>query len=208
MFAKKIYEPLNKALEEQNIDSPIFLQKRCFSIIKSGADMLCHSDSNTGKTTVLAIGLIQKLQKAVGDVPRAIVFVPETTDAALCKTVLDKCATHTDLRIFDAHAPRRKDDLNTDIYMGSDIVIGTAQRMAELYNSNVINLSDLKMFAIDDADKITRLDANAHLERLAESGTKAQFLLFGETCTERMLRFANLYTRVQEATTNTEQTAN
>lgn len=198
MFARKLLPALEKKLELESITSPIGVQKPCFSRIKSGGDLICKSAESSGKSTVLCIGLIQKLQKAVDDIPRAIVFVPDAEHSAKLFEMLTELASKTDLRIFDAHEPTNYDMLKDAIYMGSDIVIGTAIRLAELYNSNVINLSDLKLFAIDDFDALSRNDANAQLERLTDSAEKAQKLIFCSNLNGRIERYAERFLKFPE----------
>lgn len=178
MFARKIFEPLAKALAENGIDAPIGIQKLCFSKIKGGADIHCVSEAGSGKSAVIAISIIQQLKTAVDDVPRALVTVPDAEAAHAMKAVFDMMARYTDLRVFDAHEEVNTTDLYHDIYAGSDVVIGTASRFGELYTKNVINLTGLKIFAIDDADHINRQDELSQIFRISETSERIQVLLF------------------------------
>jgi len=198
MFAKKILEPLAIALEEIQIEKPKQIQKKCFSKVKSGSDLICQAEEGNGKSTVIAISIIQQLKKALNDVPRALVTVPDAESAHLMKEIFDKLAKHTNLRIFDAHEEVNTTDLYHDIYAGSDVVIGTACRFGELYTKNVLNLAGLKIFAIDDANLIHRQDDLSQILRITETSEKIQILLFMSKNSSYFERFAEQYVKTFE----------
>lgn len=198
MFARKIYEPLAKALAENGIDSPLGIQKLCFSKIKGGADIHCVSGAGSGKSAIIAISIVQQLKSAVDDVPRALVTVPDAESAHAMKTVFDVMAHHTDLRVFDAHEEVNTTDLYHDIYAGSDVVIGTASRFGELYTKNIINLAGLRMFAIDDADMIIRQDELSQIFRISETSDRLQVLLFANKNSSYFERYIEQYVKTRE----------
>ena len=70
---------MNPSLEEAIIQSGIQeaneLQRNTFSTIKSGADAVIQSPGGSGKSTTIAINVIQRLEKAVGESTRALVIV-------------------------------------------------------------------------------------------------------------------------------------
>lgn len=198
MFARKIHPPLAEALEKNGIEKPFPIQKLSFSKAKSGGDLICSAPATKGKSTVLAICLIHLLKQAENDVPRAIVTVPDANAAHNIKAIFDKLAKNTDLRIFDAHLEVNTDELYHDIYAGSDIVIATPARFAELYTKNILNLSGLKIFALDDADMISKLNDLNQINRITESSDRLQLMIFMNKKTSHVERYIEKYAKTFE----------
>ena len=72
---------MNPSLEEAIIQSGIQeaneLQRNTFSTIKSGVDCLVIAPENSGKTTLIVLSVIQKLEKAFEQSPRALIMVED-----------------------------------------------------------------------------------------------------------------------------------
>ena len=77
MQLKKINPNLHKALIEKDLISPTDVQESCFRPIKSGIDLVIQSEVGSGKTTLVALSVIQKLEDAVLIAPRAVVIVAD-----------------------------------------------------------------------------------------------------------------------------------
>ena len=74
--------------------------------------------------------------------------------------------------------------------MGSDIVIATPKRLSKLYFLNGINLTQLQMMIIEDAEFVIKNNFHTTIDRISESLTKTQFLVF---CREKNNRFDDLF---------------
>lgn len=202
MFIKKLDEHLASAIADAGYETPTILEKKCISKIKSGADLVCIAPENSGRTTTIVISVIQKLKAALNDVPRALIFVRDEEQAQLMKEQFKLLlGKNCDLRVFTAHEKRKIEDIKDYIYAGSDVVIGTSKRLGLLYSSNGINLNDLKMFIIDDADLIMRHEILSQVDRLSDVVTKTQHILFASRVTERIERFAEKFMNVSEIDT-------
>jgi superfamily II DNA/RNA helicase len=82
--------------------------------------------------------------------------------------------------------------------MGSDVVIGTAKRINKIYSLYALNLSAVKIFAIDDADGVIKNLSYPQIDRISESMPKAQRVVFATQMTEWLERFSNEFMNVQE----------
>lgn len=70
--------------------------------------------------------------------------------------------------------------------------------MNELYSFSGLNLNDLKILVLDDADEVLRRDAIAKVDRLSETISKVQRLLFCSETTDSIWRFAEEYMLIEE----------
>jgi superfamily II DNA/RNA helicase len=194
MFAKKIHPALQQGLSDKAYPAPLEGQPEFFKLIKAGAHIICCGEPGTGKRTVLAAGIIQKLQRAIDDVPRAIIATATADEAANIASIVSSLAIYTDLRIFDAHSkPESGGDINEAIYYGADIVAGTPKKLFELYNSNSLNLSGVSFFAVLGLDSIRVQDTVSALDRISESVPKAQMVALTQHLSNKTERYEQMF---------------
>lgn len=193
MFVKKLIEGIHKATDEYNIGNANDFQKAVLSKIKSGADTVLLSDKSDEKNLVLCIGIIQQLQAEKDDVPRALVMVDNEEEANRIEDFLKKLAKYTTLRIFSAfsgfNSAERNEDHQQDIYMGSDIVVGTPSKLGELYTNNTLNISGLKILSILEADAIFKVKEISQIERFLNAVPDTQIILSATKMHERIMRY-------------------
>lgn len=193
MFLKKIHPPLEQAISEFGFLEPNAAQSLTFPVIKSGANLWCLGDAKTGKTTCLVMGVIQRLKKAVGDIPRAIVLVKDKEHGEEVEEVFEQLAKHTDLRIYRTFKGgdilRHRDD----IYMGTDVVIGTAKRLNDVYLANGLNYRDVMVYAIDHAEKILKPEVVVQVDKFTDRMPRCQHLIFSTERTSGIERYIERY---------------
>ena len=190
MFLKKLIIELNNGLEDYAFTAPYPVQKASIPKIKSGANCLVIAPEKVGKSTALVIAIIQQLKKALNDVPRAIIVVPDKESAITLKEIFDQIGKYTDLRTFTVTEGRDINSIKHEIYVGSDIIIGTVKRLNELYSASGLNLNDLQIFAIDDSIMVLRNDPLTQIDRWREIlNRKIQYLIFSSEASEKLMRF-------------------
>ncbi len=193
MFHKKIEAHLNETLDSIGFNNPIGLQKKIVSSIKSGMDTIVVSEAKSGKSTALVVGIIQKLKAALNDVPRALIIVPDKERAEALKEQFDLIGQATDLRSFTVYQGPNIQKLKDQIYWGSDIIIGTAKRLGELYSNNGLNLNDLQIIVVDDAQESLKTELTAPIDRLFDIMPKAQHIILSEIYNDRLERYEDKY---------------
>lgn len=198
MFIKKLDPQLQESLLENGFAEPTELEEICIPKIKSGRDLVCLAGDETGKTTTIIISVLQKLKASLDDNPRAIIIVANPEAANKIKDELDRLGSYTDLRVHTACEDGKLDDQKDRIYMGSDVVVGTAKRLNQLYSLYALNLTMAKILAIDEADTVLKSFNYQQFDRLAESVGKAQKLVFATQVTDWIERFAGEFMNVDE----------
>ena len=198
MFTEKLDIQLIESLEEKGFTESTALQHLCIPKIKSGRDLACVANDETGKTTTIIISVLQKLKASLDDNPRAIIIVPNSESANKIKEEFIRLGEYTDLRIHTACEDGKLNDQKDQIYLGSDVVIGTAKRLNQVYSIYGLNLSVVKILAIDDAEQVIKSINYSQIDRLAESLPKAQKLVFCSDINEWIARFAEEFMNVQE----------
>lgn len=200
MFTEKLDVQLLESLEENGLTESTELQHVCIPKIKSGRDLVCVANEGTGKTTTIIVSVLQKLKASFDDNPRAIIIVPDSDSANKIKEEFIRLGEYTDLRIHTACEDGKLDNQKDEIYMGSDVVIGTAKRLNQVYSVYGLNLTMAKILAIDDAELVIKSINYTQIDRLAESMPKAQKLVFSSDVNDWIARFADEFMNVQEIT--------
>lgn len=198
MFSEKLDIQLLESLEENGLTQSTELQRVCIPKLKSGRDLACMADDETGKTTTIIISVLQKLKASLDDNPRAVIIVPDSESANKIKESFNRLGMYTDLRVHTACEDGKIVNQKEEIYLGSDVVIGTPKRLNQVYSLYGLNLSVVKIFAIDDAEQVIKSTNYTQIDRLAESMPKAQKVVFSSAVNDWIARFANEFMNVQE----------
>ena len=178
MFKEKLNKKLASALLENGFEEPKEMQLKCIPKINGGSDVIGTGPKGCGKSSTIIIGAIQKLGRAFEDAPRALIIVSDEVKALEMKEQFKLFAQGTDLRVELAFEGGKIDAQTEAIYFGTDIVIGTAKRVLEIYFRKNFNLNKIKLFVIDDAEMIIKNSLQGQIDRLALSLPKCQHLVF------------------------------
>ena len=186
MKLKKINEKLQEALEESGLTDANQMQRETFSTIKSGADCIVISPIGSGKSVTIVLNVIQQLVSEGEESPRALIIVEDKVKVLEMEELFEKLGSKTNLRVYGVHD---KGDLEYDknyISTGIDVLIGTPNRLSNLFSTAGYNVNRLKMFVIDDADTILKLRHDTKIVRISNSIIKTQRLIFSDYLSERI----------------------
>jgi superfamily II DNA/RNA helicase len=73
------------------------------------------------------------------------------------------------------------------IFLVESMLIGTPNKLGEMFTTAGFNVNRLKMFIIDDADSILKLRHETKLMRMSNSINKTQRIIFSERLTGRIV---------------------
>lgn len=186
MKLKKINEKLQEALIEFGLTEANVLQQETFSTLKSGADCIVISPKGSGKSTTIVLNVIQQLVCEGEESPRALIIVEDKAKVLAMEELFEQLGSKTDLRVYGIHD---KGDMEYDknyISTGIDVLIGTPNRLGDMFTTAGYNVNRLKMFILDDADAILKLRHETKIMRISNSITRTQRLIFSEQLTERI----------------------
>lgn len=186
MKLKKINEKLQDALIENGLTEANVLQQETFSTIKSGADCIILSPAKSGKSTTIVLNVIQQLAGHIEESPRALIFVEDKTKVLEMVELFEKYGKYTNLEVYGVHDKGDMDYDKNYISTGIDVLIGTPNKLSDMFTTAGYNVNRLKMFIIDDADPMLKLRHETKIIRISNSITKTQRIIFAEQLTERI----------------------
>lgn len=186
MKLKKINEKLQDALIENGLTEANVLQQETFSTIKSGADCIIISPAGSGKSTTIVLNVIQQLAGKTEESPRALIIVEDKAKVLEMEELFEKYGKYTNLEVYGVHDKGDMDYDKNYVSTGIDVLIGTPNKLSDMFTTAGYNVNRLKMFILDDADPILKLRHETKIMRISNSIAKVQRIIFAEELTERI----------------------
>jgi len=194
MSFKKIPTQLEENLNSHQIIEPNAFQLKVLPKIKSGTNLFAIGPKDCGKTTALVISVISKLKaQAIDDNPRALIFVKDRKEAELLEAEFTKYTRFTNLRVYAAFEEHTLNLQKDKIYLGVDVVIATPKRLSKLYFLNGINLTQLQMFIVEDAEFLIRNNFHTTITRISESLKKCQHIIYASKFDSKISKLDHLF---------------
>jgi ATP-dependent RNA helicase RhlE len=186
MKLKKINEALQNALIENGLTEANELQQETFSTIKSGADCLIVAPKGSGKSTTIVLNVIQQLAGKQEESPRALIIVEDKEKVLEMEALFEEYGKYDPLEVYGVHDKGDMDYDKNYISTGIDVLIGTPNKLSDMFSTAGYNVNRLKMFILDDADPILKLRHETKIMRISNSIAKTQRIIFTEQYTERV----------------------
>ncbi|WP_426094894.1 DEAD/DEAH box helicase [Flavobacterium sp. DSR2-3-3] len=186
MKLKKINEDLQQALIENGLTEANAMQKETFSTLKSGSDCIIIAPKGSGKSTTIVMNVIQRLAGATEESPRALIIVEDKIKVLEMESLFEKYGKNSNLEVYGVHDKGDTEYDKNYISSGIDVLIGTPNKLSEMFTTAGFNVNRLKMFILDDADPILKLRHETKIMRISNSIVRTQRIIFSEQFTERI----------------------
>ena len=151
--------PILKALETEGYTEPTPIQEQSIPHILRGKDLLGCAQTGTGKTAAFAIPILQNLmlqqkEDAYNHNIKALIVTPTRELAIQIDESFGAYGKHTGLRHTVVFGGVSQFQQTNDLRRGVDILIATPGRLLDLISQKFINLKSIKMFVLDEADRM------------------------------------------------------
>lgn len=187
MGLSKIREELHEILPDKGITELNSFQTEIIDALKSGKNILAEGPLGSGKTKAILLCLLQKITEPTEGSPRAIVVCKTSQEAYDLHAELEKICRILDITVDLAHDRGKMLQQRNDIFDGTEIIIANPKRLYELYIQNGFNVSQLKLFILDDAIEHFKDSYKMQLSRIVESLPKCQHLYFSNTFNDKRI---------------------
>lgn len=192
-----LIKPIQKALAEEGYTVPTPIQRQAIPIILEKKDLLGCAQTGTGKTAAFALPILQILleEKRTTHEKRIIHSLIITPTRELAIQIGDSFTAygkHTGLKnmvVFGGVPQKAQTD---KLKSGVDILIATPGRLLDLMNQNFIDLRHIKLFVLDEADRMLDMGFINDVKKIiAKLPTKRQSLFFSATMPPEIVKLAN-----------------
>ena len=169
--------PLQRALNDAQYKTPTPIQAKTIPIAVSGRDVLGCAQTGTGKTAAFALPILNRLgqrnRKAVSQRPLALVLAPTRELAIQISNSFSTYGKHLKLRQALVYGGVGQGNQVRAMNRGAHILVATPGRLLDLMNQGHIDLAQIEMVVLDEADRMLDMgflpDVKRILSRLPRS---------------------------------------
>ncbi len=188
------------ALEAAGIIEAFPIQEQTLPLALAGTDLIGQAKTGTGKTLGFGIPLLQRIT-APADAgggqttkPQALVIVPTRELCVQVAKDLELAGARRNVRVLAVYGGRAYEPQVAALSSGVDVVIGTPGRLIDLAKQRHLDLSDVKILVLDEADEMLDLGFLPDVEHLVSlTNAKRQTMLFSATMPGQIINLARRY---------------
>jgi superfamily II DNA/RNA helicase len=186
---------ISRVLAEMGASSPFAIQAATIPDVLAGKDVLGRGRTGSGKTIAFGAPLVEKLMehgggknRKMGRNPRALILAPTRELALQIDRTVQPIARAVGLFTTQIYGGVPQGRQVGALQRGVDIIVGTPGRIEDLMRQGRLDLSEVVITVLDEADHMCDLGFLEPVQRILEAtadvtpqGERAQKLLFSAT---------------------------
>ena len=187
-----IHPSILKNCQRMGYTTPTKIQQKAIPPVLEGRDLLGLAQTGTGKTAAFALPILDQLMKQPQKGKRAIKALVLTPTRELAIQIVDN------FQLYGQGLPLKtvvifggvKQGAQVDqLKKGADILIATPGRLLDLVGQRLLDLSQVEIFVLDEADRMLDMGFIHDVKRVsALLVNKKQTLLFSATLLKNPVR--------------------
>ena len=178
-----------RALADLGAASPFPIQAATVAPILEGRDVLARGRTGSGKTIAFGAPLVESIlrsqagkRREFGRAPKALILAPTRELALQIDRTIQPIARSVGLFTTQIYGGVPQARQVGALKKGVDIIIGTPGRIEDLLNQGKLNLSEVTVAVLDEADHMCELGFLEPVQRILRATAKgSQKLLFSAT---------------------------
>ncbi len=199
--AMNLGEQIEQTLTINGYINPTPVQEKVIPLVLTLNDIMARAQTGSGKTASFVLPLLKLWNEniKVGKAKISILVLTPTrelTQQVAKSFSLFSKSLNKELKIVSVIGGESIGDQLLEVQKGCDILVATPGRLLDILDKKQINLSQVKHFVLDEADKMLDLGFADELEViLKELPLIRQNLLFSATYPQKMLDIASKITQ-------------
>jgi superfamily II DNA/RNA helicase len=192
-----------RSLFDAGITHPFPIQSMTLPVALDGHDIIGQAKTGTGKTLGFGIPALQRVvgpeddgydKLPVPGAPQALVIVPTRELAVQVAKDLTTASRHRNARIATIYGGRAYEPQTEMLAKGVEVVVGTPGRLIDLHRQRHLNLKNVRIVILDEADEMLDLGFLPDVETLiAATPAIRQTMLFSATMPGPVVAMARRY---------------
>jgi len=182
---------LVETLAALGYEAPTPIQARTIPLMLASRDLIGQAQTGTGKTAAFALPILEKIDPKKKET-QALVLTP-TRELAMqvadaIHTYASKLGPVSVLPVYGGApiVPQLK-----RLERGAHVVVGTPGRLIDHLDRGSLNLSNVRLIVLDEADEMLKMGFVEEVEKLlAAAPAERQIALFSATMPDEVLRIA------------------
>jgi ATP-dependent RNA helicase RhlE len=189
-----LIEPIHKALKYEGYTQPTPIQAQAIPIVLNGTDLLGCAQTGTGKTAAFAIPIIQLLSKKQYQAKptiKSLILTPTRELAIQIDESFRAYGKFTNIKQTVIFGGVSQHSQVESLRRGVDVLVATPGRLIDLINQGFINLQQLEIFVLDEADRMLDMGFIHDVKRIIKLlPERRQTLFFSATMPPVIMKLA------------------
>ena len=188
--------PLTCTLANFDITEPFPIQRASIPDALAGRDLLGRGQTGSGKTLAFGLPMLARLmgRKSEPKHPRGLVLVPTRELAQQVRDALTPLAHQSKLSLQLVIGGASYQQQMDGMARGADIVIATPGRLGDLVERRAVDLSQVEIAVLDEADQMCDMGFYDEVEALMQLvAPDGQRMLFSATLDGQVQRLVNAH---------------
>jgi ATP-dependent RNA helicase DeaD len=180
-----------KALEEIGFIEMTEIQEKAIPACLDGKDVIAQSMTGSGKTAAFGIPIIEKIERGKGI--QAVIIGPTRELVNQISAEMEKFSKHKRVEVATIYGGV---SIEPQIFKlrHADVVVGTPGRMIDHMQRGSINLNNVKVLVLDEADRMLDMGFIDDIKRIiSQMPSKKQTMLFSATMPDEIVYIAKRF---------------
>ncbi|MGG1572852.1 DEAD/DEAH box helicase [Fictibacillus sp. NRS-1165] len=184
---------LRKTLAEYGITQPTAIQEQVIPLVLEGKDVIAKSQTGTGKTMAFAVPMLQRIDREKGAV-QALIVTPTRELAIQVAEEVRKLSRAIGIEVLSVYGGQ--DVIQQMHKLGGrvQVVIATPGRLLDHVRRGTLDLSQVRMLVLDEADQMLHIGFLQDVEEIIHQTPESrQMMLFSATMPPEIVKLAGTY---------------
>ena len=208
-----ISENITRAIAEMGFTVPTLIQEQAIPFILEGKDIIGQAQTGTGKTAAFAIPVLELIDPSDRRI-QALILCP-TRELAIqtSKEFMKIGKFFPELEILPVYGGQHIEIQLRGLKRYPQIVIGTPGRLIDHINRKTLDLSDVSIVTLDEADEMLDMGFRDDINRILDMvPPNHQTLLFSATMPKPIMELSKKYLKepvhikIMDKTVSTDNT--
>jgi ATP-dependent RNA helicase RhlE len=194
-------EPILRAVTQMGYRTPTPIQAQAIPVVMRGADVMGAAQTGTGKTAGFALPILQRLiptanasASPLRHPTRALILAPTRELADQIHDNVAAYAKYTQLRSAVVFGGVDIKPQIAAVRVGVEVLIATPGRLLDHVEQKTVNLSQVEIFVMDEADRMLDMGFLPDIQRIINLlPRKRQNLMFSATFSNEIRKLAESF---------------
>jgi len=183
-------DDLQASLRDMGWETPMPVQERTIPLMREGGDLIVQALTGSGKTGAFGIPIIESVDLDL-DATQALVMLPTRELALQVHDELTAIGKHRGVRVLAVYGGVGYGAQIEGLEEGAHVVVGTPGRILDHLGNRRMDLGDLQVLVLDEADEMLSLGFWPDMREIASYLPKErQSHLFSATIPEKVRSLA------------------
>lgn len=174
---------------------PTPIQAGMIPVLLTGVDAIGQAQTGTGKTAAFALPILNNIKPGLR-APQALVLTPTRELALQVAEATTSFGQFMNAQVCAIYGGSSYSNQLYQLKRGVDVVIGTPGRLLDLIQRGSLDISQVRIVVLDEADEMLSMGFVEDIETiLAETPAERQTALFSATMPAEIRRLAEKYMR-------------